>query len=141
MYETEQAMNVVPGRLGKVATIGVDATSRRYSLVAAALTFGGATWKDGVKDFIYLTIQADGGDVYYATNDTDAGTIDDTATTAAGGTLAFVATAPVLIKNGAREEIRIARDVDRYLLLKCPSGSTAIARIFASSQPTPAAAL
>jgi hypothetical protein len=139
MYEEQQAMNVVPARLGFVAAQAVDATSRRYDLTGLAL--GGATWKPGVKDFLYLTIQADGGDVYYATNSTNAGTIDDTASTAAGSTMAFGATAPVLIKNGAAAEVRVARDVDRFLLLKCPSGSTAIARIYASSEPTPAAAL
>lgn len=139
MYETEQAMNVVPPRLDKVAAQAVDSTSRAYDITALAL--GGATWKPGVKDFLYLTIQADGADVYYALDSVNTGTISDTASTAAGSTMAFGATAPALIKNGAAAEVRVARDVDRFLLLKCAGGSTAIARIYASSQPTPAAAL
>lgn len=138
MYETEQAMNVVPPRLGKVAAQAVDATSRVYDLTALAL--GGATWRSGVKDFLYLTIQADGADIYYALDSVNTGTINDTAATAAGSPMAFGTTAPVVIKNGLSAEVRIARDVDRYLLLKTATG-TATARIYASSQPTPAAAL
>lgn len=138
MYETEQAMNVTPPRLGKVATQAVDSTSRVYDLTALAL--GDATWKDGVKDFLYLTIKADGADIYFVLGPNNGGTINDTAAVAAGSPMAFAATSCDLIKNGDRAELRIARDVDRYLYLKTASG-TAIARIYASSQPTPAAAL
>jgi len=125
-----QEANVMPPKVGEMLVIAVDTTSRRYDL--GALAWGGQAIV--AKGDVFLTLF---GDVkfYFATNDTNAGTVDETATLAAGGTVSAFAT------NGAWEvpastpvRMRFNRERNRYLVLK-GSGAGKV-RIYASSDTT-----
>lgn len=128
----EQSANVQPPRRGATLALTVDSTARAYSLTSLAL--GGFTPDPGNKRRaeVYLTLFADGGDVYYHLADTNTVNLDDTAVIAAGGTLAFANTYAFKLPSGAAHSFRIDRSQDTYLHVKTSAGSATL-RFFASS--------
>ena len=130
---TEQASNIAPPRRGAVIALGVDATARPYDL--NELAFGGFTPKgaNNQQSFVYLTLEADGGDVFYYFTDATHSDLDDGAEITAGSTMAFANTYCAKIKEDSLHEVRINRGVDRWLVVKCSSG-TATLRFWASSE-------
>ncbi len=133
---TAQSDNVVPGRIGSIWPQAVDATSRPYNI--SLLPFGGkALVNSNEIDHIYLTMTADGGDVYFAFGSVT-GTVDDTAGNAAGvaltaTTMSVGTTFAQKIPNGTTVSLRIERRLDKWLMLKTSAG-TATLRVNASSQ-------
>lgn len=125
-----QAANIQPPKVGEMLVITLDATSRRYDL-------GGVAWGGKAVDRagdIFMSLY---GDVafYFATNDTNAGTVDETAALAAGGAVsAFTTNAAWQVPAGVEVSFRFNRARHRYLVIK---GSAAgKVRIYASSDTT-----
>lgn len=144
-YETQQANNITPPRVGQIIALNVDATSRGYDLTAL-LWNGVPANKSGLEDYFYLSMQCETNDVFYAFDGQAVGAdaIDDTQATAAGGTPALDTPGALVHAQCARlisglpeVPVRINRGIDKTLILKCASGKTAIIRIWASSQSTP----
>jgi hypothetical protein len=130
---TEQADNVTPPVSVWAQT--VDATSRAYDLTGLAL--GGDTYSSVRADYIYLTIQADGADLYVAFGVDNSKTIAQATAVAAGGTPAFATTSCMKIPDSQERCYRINRAVDKFLYLKGSGAGTA--RIYASSDISPGA--
>jgi|SRR6266850_2886624 len=125
-----QAEWVTPAINGEMLCIAVDATSREYDLWTIALGTDG-TKKPEAK--FYLTASADGNNVYYTTSALSGKTVDDTATVAAAGAVAFTANAADVIFASTKEPIYVGRGESRYLQIKCASGKTATLRVRLSS--------
>ena len=134
---TGQSDNIVPPRLGKIVAQAVDATARPYDLTALAL--GAAFHNDGTDEYIYVDLHAEGNDIYFQFNSATSAVLDDTIAVAAGGTMAFANTSPMRLVAGTTFPMRIQRNVDKFLILKCKAAQTATLRMYASSQPTPSA--
>jgi hypothetical protein len=128
----EQAANVQPPRRGAVLAISVDTTARPYDL--SSLDLGGITPEADHKrrHETWVTLQADGGDVYYYFSSATASNLDNTAAVAAGGTPAYATTHGAKIKQDDRHEVRIDRSRDVFLIVKTSTG-TATLRFWASS--------
>lgn len=131
---TRQSDNIVPPRT-KVWVQLVDSTSRVYDLTAQNL---GTTYDASHTTYVFLTIQADGADIYYCFDNVNSRTLDETAATAAGGAPSFPTTACLKCPDGQERSYRIQRNLDLYLYLKTSTG-TGRARIYASSQPSASA--
>lgn len=132
----QQAANVVPPRRGSIVALGIDATARPYDLTA--LAFGGDSYNEKTQTHVFLTLQNEGTDpVYYALLSATANDLDDTAKIAAGGTLAFANPHAAVIQGGQMHRVRIQKDVDKFLEVKCAATKTSTLRIYASSSPTP----
>jgi hypothetical protein len=110
-----QAANVVPPTKDGMNVLSVTTTG-------AATDLDGAGWFDE-----YITLQADGGDVYvlFAASTTLAAALDDTAT----GTGATVC---AVIQNGTERSYRLRRGAHKALGYKTATG-TAKLRVFISS--------
>lgn len=131
---TRQADNILPPRRSGIIALAIDSTARAYDL--SVITMGGSTFSSTQKgQRVYLTLQADGGAVYFHLSSASATTLSDTATIAAGGTIAYANTYGAKIESGGSMDIRIDRLDDRYLVVKTASG-TATLRFWASSQPS-----
>ena len=126
----DQAADTCPPRRGAVLALTVDATARAYDLTA--LDLGGYAASGGRRNEVFLTLFADGGDVYYQLASVATASLDDTAVIAAAGTLAYANTYAMKLPSGAAQSFRINRNVDKYLQVKTSSG-TATLRFFASS--------
>lgn len=77
----EHAASICEPRIGKIAVISVTGTSGRTNLAAAAQLGVNADQSDPIQRGRFITLQADGADVYFFFNNSDAGTADETATT------------------------------------------------------------
>jgi hypothetical protein len=147
-----QANNVVPPRLGNIICIAVDATSRYYDL--SAILFNRVpSGKKTTVDWIYLSLQCESNDVYYAFDyapSTTGDTILDTTATAAGGAPALDAVGTLVtpvqilsaqcahLVSGLPEiPVRIQRGIDNGIILKCAAGKAATFRMWASSESSP----
>src|SRR6516162_2435691 len=108
-----QANNVVPPRHGSVAALSVDATARSYDLTA--LTLGGNAFGQQWPEEVYLTLQADGSDVYLLFHSASASDLDNTQSVSAGGTLAFANTYAAKLPAGGAVDFRIRRNVDKFI--------------------------
>jgi hypothetical protein len=129
---TSQADNIVPPRKGATWAVDVDSTARRYLLTALTL---GRKYEPGRRDDIYVTLQADGADVFFVFSDSSTVTLDDTAAQAAGNAdAAFAATYGAKIVSGTESHYRISRALDQYIHIKTSSG-TGVLRMWASSEP------
>lgn len=126
----EQAADTAPPRKGAVLALTVDSTARAYDLTA--LDFGGFTATGGRRNEVFLTLFADGGDVYYYFSSDSSATVDDTAVVAAAGTLAYANGYAMKLPSGAAHSVRIIRSLDKYLQVKTSAGSATL-RFFASS--------
>lgn len=136
--QTRQLNNVLPPRVQKIWVQAVDATSRAYDLTALNL---GDVYNAPHSIYVYLTMRAEGGDVYFGFDSVNTDTIDDTAAITAGTTPSstnFTTTSCWVIPNGQTVRMRILRNVDKYLYLKTSTG-TAKCRIYASSHPSTSA--
>ena len=76
-----EAVNPIAAQLGKIRAVAVTTTSTRHNLAVT----GTEVWADVILGRM-LRMYADGNDVYYAFNSADAGTVDETNTTAANAT-------------------------------------------------------
>lgn len=128
-----QASNVAPPRRGAVIALGIDATARAYDLQTLAL--GGFTpdAANASQVYVFLTLHAEGGDVYYHLSDTNNADVSDTAKVTAGNALAFANTYGGRIPQNGEVSIRINRKQDKYLVVKASSGAP-ILRFYASSE-------
>lgn len=129
----EQAATVQPPRKNEVFALSIDSTARSYSL--GSLSFGGVVAEQDSHRRLetWLTLQADGGDVFYSLS-TAAQTIDDTAAIAVGAAISATATHCAKIAADDRHEFRIDRSRDVFLNVKTASG-TGILRFWVSSNP------
>ena len=124
--EERQIANVAPPVIGKIQVITLDATSRRYDL--GALAFDGKAVDRG--GYVFLSIIANVR-FYLAFNSSDAGTVDETAALAAGGTATFTSNGAWEVPADAEMSVRVHRTEHRYLVIK---GSAAgRVRLIASS--------
>jgi hypothetical protein len=126
----EQAADTSPPRKGAVLALTIDSTARAYDLTA--LDLGGFAFSVGRRNEVFLTLFADGGDVYYYFASDNTATVDDTAVVAAGGTLAYANGYAMKLPSGAAHSVRINRATDKYLQVKTSAGSATL-RLFASS--------
>lgn len=135
---TSQSDNISPPRRGAYLVQAVDTTARPYQL--ALLPLGGKPITNANQaDHVYLTLGADGGDVYLYFSSVTASDLDDTAANAAGTpwtatTMSGNTTYCEKIASGTVRDFRIERSVDRWIVLKTSTG-TANLRFYASSQP------
>lgn len=136
---TSQSDNIVPPRRGEILAQAVDSTARAYNL--ALLPIGGkAIVNSKQTDHIYVTIEADGADIYFqfASSSTPAN-LDNTASNAAGTawtatTMSANTSYAAKIASGTIRDFRIERSKDQWLIVKTASG-TGTLRLYASSQP------
>lgn len=129
----EQATDYLAPEIGSLLVIAVDATSRVYDLSNLDLgSLGSAIAAPGaVATSLYVTLHAEGADVYWALSNNGALTISETACIAAGGTPAFSNNRCWRCPNGSEQSRRIERVRHRYLYLK--GSGAGYARIMASS--------
>ncbi len=133
---TMQADNIVPARLGSIWVQTVDNTARPYNI--GILPFGGkAIVNTNQPDHVYLSMYADGGDVYYQFTNATSATLDPAATNAAGVALTATTMSASgamcgIIPNGSTLDVRIERSKDTWLVLYSTTGP--LLRVFASSQ-------
>lgn len=131
---TRQADNILPPRRSAIIALAIDSTARAYDM--SVLTLAGNTFSSTQKGVrLYLTMQADGGAVYFQLSSSNSATLSDTASITAGSALAFANTYGAKIESGGSVDVRIDRLDDRYLVVKTASG-TATLRFWASSQPS-----
>lgn len=129
-----QAANVVAPRKGAVLVFSVDSTARAYDLTGVAI--GKAYDSVRVSDFIYVRMEAEGGDVYYHFDSATSSALNDTSAISAGGSVAFNNAYGARLPKDSIIDIRIDRAVDKFIVLKTSSG-TAKLRFYAASQPSP----
>ncbi len=116
----------------------VDVTARPYNI--GLMPFGGRPRTNAAQtDHIYLTMLADGGDVYFAFGSATNSTLDNTANNAVGvavtaTTMSGVATWAQKIPSGQSMQVRIERSTDTWIVLKTSAGTSTL-RVHASSQP------
>jgi hypothetical protein len=145
----DQDAYVIPPRLGYVVAQSVDSTSRGYSMKSLVLQDENPSVALGqMSNFVWLDFEAIGNDIYFLFDSAIVGSqvIDDTALNAAGvAWTGFTATnsgancPPGRIAAGTIRPVRVERQVDISLFLKCASGNTATLRITPSSQSMPGA--
>jgi hypothetical protein len=129
---TRQLNNVLPPRASATPGLGVTAITVTTSASVVDL-YEASDNQIGNNLFErYLTVVADGADVYWATSMLSSTVIDPTVngTTVSAGTTAVV---PGLLKNGVPVRIRLDVNYDRYLCFKGVGSATV--RIYPSSQP------
>lgn len=127
--EERQAANVTPPEIGKIQAITLDTTSRRYDL--GLLDLGGVAVLRG--GYLYLSLVSTVA-FYLAFNSSDAGTVDETAALAAGGTATFTSNGAWLVPANVEFVVRVHRTRHRYLVIK--GSGAGIVRIRASSDST-----
>ncbi len=132
-HAQHQAANIAPPRRGAVIALGVDTTARPYDISALAL--GGYTPHNANnrQEYVFLTLQADGGDVYFHFASATASDLDNAAAIAAGGAIAFANTYGAKIPVNTEQTLRIDRTQDKFLIIETASG-TATLRFWASSE-------
>ena len=151
----EQQGNFRPPRAKFIIAQAVSATSQGYDLTKVQFedeTTG--VFTTSIPNVLFLDLYADGGDVYFALDTAAAGTntIDDTsASQNTAGTAWVQGNAGIfagsgstvkpctVVAKGTRYRIRIDRQVDRTLIVKCASAGTAVLRIAQASQSLPGA--
>lgn len=123
---SRNAVKVCPPRRGEVWAQSVNSTATAYDITGLALA--GKT-----KGKVYVALQAMGGDVYFHFDSATSNGLSDTAAVAVGGSAAFADTYGPAIPQGATHEMWIDRAVDKFVVFKCASGSSAIVRMWAVS--------
>lgn len=123
------AARVLPPRRGAVLALTVDSTARSYAL--GSLAFGGHTPAASPRrNEVYLTLQADGGAIYFYFHSSTDADLNEATVIAAGGTLAFNAAYCAVIEDGQTAQVCIDRALDKYLVVK----GTGTLRLYASSE-------
>lgn len=131
-YEFEaQTFNPIPPRRANGFALTVDGTVRVYD--TKDLPFGGtATWDEaGTGKALYLTLHADGGDMYFRFHSDNTNDMVTATVIAAGGTLSLQNAFAQKLPSGAFADIRFDRVLDRFLSIT----GTGTLRLHASSQP------
>jgi hypothetical protein len=133
MGAEQQAANVTPPRRGAVLAIGVSTSAEAYDITGIAL--GGYTPNGAniLQSYVYLTLHAEDGEVFYyfsSTNDED---ITATDKITAGAAIAFDNKYAARLAENQEVSVRINRAVDKYLVLRTNTG-TPICRVWASSE-------
>ncbi len=133
-----QADDVMPPRLSAVWCQTVDVTARPYQI--ALLQLGSpptANVGSARPDHVYLTLHADGGDIYYQFASATSSALVYSAVNAVGVALtpatAMTSAMGMRIPSGAFVPVRINRAVDKWIILQTAAG-TATLRLYASSQ-------
>lgn len=146
---TSQSDNIMPPRLFRAASgsptaanpsgvwvQSVDGTARPYNI--ALLPFGGkAAPAPNQADHIYLTLLAETADVFFYFSNATSSVLDDTVTNAAGAALTATTMANTMCARcpfGVPINVRIERNIDSWIVLKCAGSGTATLRVWASSQ-------
>lgn len=129
----QQAANPTPPRRGKVLALTVDSTTSAYPI--NTLDFGGYVQGEraGGSNFVFITLQASGGDIWFQFAPATATDLDHAAVIADGGTLAYANTYGWRLPQNEERTYRINRDMDRFLIVKTTT-STATLLIAASSE-------
>lgn len=130
-----QFHNLVPARKGFVVNQAVDATARSYNLQALLLP---KACNPAAPEYVFLTLQASGAnDVFWYCDALVTATMDNTTVNAAGTAWTVTSqdpTVPAILRTGQDVRIRIQKNVDIYLHLKCAAAGTANVRISVTSQ-------
>lgn len=133
MGPTDQFSNHVPPRRGAVQVITVDPTARPYDLSGLDMNGGKVT---GVQQqYVFLSLQAVGGDVFFYFSPATASDLDDTAATAAGGAVGYANTHAWKLVSGTTMRVRIERQKDKFLILKAVAAGSAKLILAATSEP------
>lgn len=125
-----QAHNIAPARRGEIAVYTLSTATKWHSLNATVTPLGASV---GVKNYWrkrYITLQADGGDIYYCFTDDNATAIDPTSSPDGIGTATCA-----LVSSGTEKHILVPGVTDTallYLALISASG-TPKARLWVSS--------
>lgn len=132
-----QSAEALFARKGKELVIVVDGTSRAYDLWTiafgtAAINTNATQPESCTNTKFFVTMTADGGDVYYLFGATSP-TVDETAAVAAGAGLAYTANAADVIPAGKTLDGYLTRGVDRFLAIKTTAVGTVRLRIHVSS--------
>lgn len=131
---TRQAWNVLPPTGS--ATPGQGVTCLSTTTTASTVDLFDA---NGVpyKGFFnrYVTITADGADVYFLFSNASGTTISQTVSHGSSLTSATTTAVPAILKDGVSVSVRLDPNTHRYLHLKASSG-TPVVRIYPSSQPS-----
>lgn len=128
----EHVADATPPRRSAVLAITLDATARAYDL--SALDFGGFATSGGRRNQVFITIFADGADIFFYFAADNTVTLDTTAI-AAGGAVAYSNVHAAKIASGQSLRMRISRDADKFLHVKGSGAGTM--RIWASSPAAP----
>jgi hypothetical protein len=145
---------IIPPRVGFVVCQAVDSTSRGYDMTA--LNFQDEdplilSKNSSKQNYIWVDMEAITADIYFAFDSAAVGTntILDTTTNTAGTAWTAPGWTPPASANtsypcghiaaGTIRPVRVDRQTDRTLILKCASGSTATLRMTPSSQSLPGA--
>lgn len=155
----DQEGNVQAPRANYVMCQAVNATSHSYDMRVLVFPDENATQvKQGnVNNSVWVDLEAIGGDIYFLFDSAALGTntIDDTQVNAAGTPWSLATTnptgwtygggatvlVPAHIPTGTFRPVRINRNVDITLHLKCSGSGTATLRMSPSSQSLPGATL
>lgn len=127
MDKQHQAANIIAPLINVAAAGAVTARNRcaAIAIAGASGTFDLTTYlQPGVLNGHYLTAQADGGDVFLFFNNVNAGTVDETVTTAGGVTACWK------IPNGTVQHFCIPQD---YTWLVAKGSVACKLRIYVSS--------
>lgn len=133
---TRQIHDILPPRKGQIINIGVVAGLQVYDFFAIPL----ASFKDdsvnGQPQFMYITMQAEGGDIYFYWSPDAVPVLNFAAAVPAGNpiTLPLPLTFAYRLPQNQIQRYRINRIVDRYLHMQTSAG-TATLRLYASSIP------
>lgn len=110
----KQDSQLTPPVVGSILVITLDATSRRYDLGGADI--GGYAVADGGNLFVVLKTDVK---CYLAFNSSNAGTMDETAALAAGGTVSgFTSDGAWELEAGVEYPVYLNRSQHRYLVVK-----------------------
>lgn len=133
-FVEDQLANVQPPRRGECFTLSVDTTARPYDL--STLAFGGVSVEGGNsrRDETFVTIRAITADIWLHFSQATASDLDNTATIAVGGTLAYANTMGGVILAGQEIRVRLDRSRDRFMICKTSAG-TATMLFRVSSHP------
>lgn len=109
----------------------VDGTSRPYDITV--LTVNGRTYNASEPDRVWVSIRAQGADIYFAFDDASR-TLNESTVIAAGGTPAYADGHCYVVPDGQECQYEITRNKHKFLMLKGSAAGTA--RIYFSSENT-----
>ena len=132
---TRQAWNVQPPTGS--ATPGEGVTCLSTSTTASTVDLFNSSGLPNKGYFNrYLTITAEGADIYFLFDMSSSTTIDPTVSHGTSVSSATTTVVPALLKDGVSVSVRLDPNTHRYLHLKASSG-TPLVRIYPSSEKSP----
>ena len=130
--ELQDADNRPPRRL-KILPLTVTSTATAYDLTKLQLGEVAPSADGTPAKVVYLNFAARGADIFYQLSDVSATDLDDTAAIAVGGPLVYSGAYGVPLPDGSRAAERIDRSIDKFLIVKTPSGTSGKLFFWASS--------